>query len=135
MTRVLLDTHAVIWLVVGHERLGNRARGIAEDARAGGLLYVSAMSFWEIGMLMTKDRIDLDRPMLDWRRRALAQGIEEIPLTGGTAMICHTLEGLPNDPADRIIVATALNLDATLVTADGRLLRWDGELERHNARL
>ena len=132
--RVVLDTNALIWLVRGDADLGIQSKELADLATFEDSLFVSAMSFWEIGMLVSKDRLRLDRPMTMWRRDVLDQGIEEIPLTGGVAMISTTLSGLPNDPADRIIAATAITIGGTLMTADGKLLRWDGALDRHDAR-
>ena len=130
----MLDTNALIWLMEGSANLGTVAKDLAETARMESTLYVSAMSFWEVGLLIAKNRLELNRPMTIWRDVVLGQGVEEIPLTGGTAMHSTTLIGLPNDPADRIIVATAMTVDGILVTADDRLLRWDGALERHDAR-
>ena len=134
MTRVVLDTHALIWLVEGDRHLGPEARDLAESARSRGSLMVSAMSFWEIAMLVTKGRLELYEPVLAWREVALAHGIWEIPVNGNVAVISNFLDGMPNDPSDRIITASALDLDATLLTADGLLLRWDGALERQDAR-
>ena len=134
MTSVVLDTHALIWLVEGDRRLGPEARELSEFASSLGLLLVSAMSFWEIAMLVTKGRLELREPVLIWREMALARGILEIPINGNVAVISNFLDGMPNDPSDRIIAASALDLDATLVTADGRLLRWDGDLTRQDAR-
>ena len=130
----MLDTNALIWLMEGSSNLGTIASDLAEAAKMESTLYVSAMSFWEVGLLIVKNRLELDRPMTIWRDVVLEQGIEEIPLTGGMAMRSTTLVGLPNDPADRIIVATAMTVGGVLVTDDGRLLRWDGALERHDAR-
>ena len=135
MTRVVLDTHALIWLVEGDRHLGSEARDLADSASSLGFLMVSAMSFWEIAMLVTKGRLELYEPVLVWREAALARGILEIPINGHVAVISNFLDGLPSDPWDRIIAASALDLDATLVTADRQLLRWDGDLARHDARI
>lgn len=96
---------------------------------------VSAMSFWEIAMLVTKGRLKLNEPVLVWREMSLARGILEIPINGDVAVVSNFLDGTPNDPSDRIIAASALDLDATLLTADGMLLRWGGDLARQDARI
>lgn len=134
MTRVVLDTNSLIWLVVGDDNLGTEAKELVQNAILDQVLYVSAFSFWEIGMLAAKERLRLERPLTEWRRGALSQGIEEIPLTGGVAMLSTQLEGLPNDPADRIITTTAMVIEGKLVTSDRELLRWEGDLQRHDAR-
>ena len=53
-------------------------------------------------------------------------GLNEIPLHGNTAILAGRLQKLHGDPADRIIVATAIDHSATLVTADKKILEWDG---------
>jgi PIN domain nuclease of toxin-antitoxin system len=57
----------------------------------------------------------------------------ELPLTGEIAIAAAELEGLHADPADRFIAATAIAHNATLMTADDRLLRWRHGVRRHNA--
>ena len=132
---VVLDTNALIWLMNGSDRLGVEAKELAESAMAENALYVSAMSFWEVGLLITKNRLILDRPAAAWREIALGQGIEEVPLSGDLAIESTALSGFPNDPADRIIAATAMSISGVLLTADGMILRWDGALDRQDARI
>ncbi len=67
------------------------------------------------------------------RHLILAAGASELPLTGEIAILASELDGLHSDPADRFIAATAITRDATLVTADERLLRWRHTLRRQNA--
>lgn len=93
------------------------------------------MSFWEVGILVAKGRMSLHVPLTDWRRMALGQGIAEVPLTGDIAMISTAHSGLPADPADRIIATTAMFIDGLLITSDRQLLRWEGDLQRHDARV
>jgi PIN domain nuclease of toxin-antitoxin system len=64
----------------------------------------------------------------------LALGVTEVPLTGDIGIDAVDLDGFRNDPADRIIMATARKLRATLVTADEPILRWAGDLDRLDAR-
>jgi PIN domain nuclease of toxin-antitoxin system len=60
-------------------------------------------------------------------------GLRELPVTGDIAILVAKLEGLHGDRADRIIAATAIAHDATLMTADDKLLRWRHRLKRHEA--
>ncbi len=131
---VLLDTNAPIWLLLDIHRLGPETRQLADSALIDSELLVSAFSFWEVSMLMQKNRMDIEQDMSEWRDAVLDMGVREIALSGDIGILSTELDGLPADPADRIIVATALAREATLVTADARILDWRGTLDRHDAR-
>ena len=128
---ILLDTHAAIWLVI--DGLGKQSQRIADKALADDRLAVSAFSFWELGMLIAKRRLRAVKSAGELRAKLLAAGIRELPLTGEIAILAAELEALHGDPADRIIAATAIAHDATLVTADANLLRWRHRLKRQDA--
>lgn len=131
---VLLDTHALIWVVEGSKRLGRRVSRLADDALAGDRLGVASITFWEIAMLVNRGRIAVDPSVDQWRLRVLSLGVQEIALTGDIAIAAVRLADLHGDPADRIIVATGVAIGATLVTADDRILGWPGTLKRQDAR-
>lgn len=131
---ILLDTHALIWLVLGSERLGPVAqRRCQELVRHRGVL-VSAISFWEVATLVRKNRFRLATSPTAWRDDVLRQGIIEIPLDGVAATEASTLPDFHADPADQLIVASAIRSGATLLTADERILEWRGQLLRQDAR-
>lgn len=134
MKPILLDTQALFWLWAGSSRLGSTARELADTALAEDELLVSAFSFWEIGLLTQKNRLDIGQRTSIWRREVLDMGVREVSVSGDIGILSTELEGLPADPADRIIVATALVREATLVTADSRILDWQGTLNGHDAR-
>ncbi len=121
---LVIDTHVLIWLMFGDDRLGRRARGQIDLAAKAGELVISAITPWEIGVLASKKRIDLQRDVMAWVRDALAlpgvtsAGLEPEIAVESTRLPFH----MHPDPADRILVATARHLGATLVTADHRLL-------------
>lgn len=126
MNAVLLDTHALVWLVVGDGQLRLAVRRRIETAAQEQQLWVSAITPWEIGMLVAKGRLVLDRDVTDWLQAALSlPGIRVAPLEPALAVASTRLPGeLHGDPADRLIVATARHLGATLVTADAALLAY-----------
>lgn len=70
-----------------------------------------------------------------WRSDLLRTGLIEFAIDGQCVIQATHLDGLPSDPADRMIVATALRQSAALVTADERLLQWNGTLQRIDARI
>lgn len=131
---ILLDTHLLIWAATGERGAGPRTKRLVDEARALGDACVSAFSFWELGTLIAKGRLGLDGGADGLRRSALSEGLREIPLDGEVAIASTAVRGIHGDPADRIIVATALSIGATLVTADKAILRWKGPLRTFDAR-
>ena len=129
---ILLDTQVMLWLRLGSPKLGPHARRQIEQAWQSDGIGVSAISFWEVAMLKEKGRIRLNEDVALWRREQLEQGVVEIPVDGKIAVRAALLRSLHGDPADRIIVATALE-GHTLVTGDGSILDWSGDLSRLDA--
>jgi PIN domain nuclease of toxin-antitoxin system len=118
---ILLDTHAAVWLATD-QGLGKRSRRIVDKALTDDSLAISAISFWELAMLIAKGRLRALKSPGEQRTKMLAASLRELPLTGEIAILAGELENLHGDPADRIIAATAIAHDATLMTADGNLL-------------
>ena len=122
---ILLDTHILLWVIEDDGRLGKKARkAIAEEAAAGNLI-VSAISFWEIGLLIEKRRLALAMPLADFaeivgRRQDIRVAVVDASIAIGTA----NLAGLHGDPGDRILVATARHLACPLATTDGKILAY-----------
>jgi PIN domain nuclease of toxin-antitoxin system len=131
---LLLDTHAVIWMAEGLPELGKGARQACRVALAINEIAVPAIAFYELGRLLVRGRVAGLPAIVDWRRRLIALGIREIPVSSEIAMSAAELGNLHLDPIDGIIVATALAEDAVLRTADGHILEWPGELKRQDAR-
>ena len=129
---LLLDTNALLWLRRGDARLGRIARGEIERAWQSDALAVSAISFWEVAMLVDKGRIRLSDDVHTWRREHLEQGVVEIPVDGDIGIRAAALAEFHADPADRLIVSTAL-AGHRLVTSDRRILGWPGSLNRLSA--
>ncbi len=130
---MLLDTHVLVWYRGGESKLGRRARSAVDLAVSSGEAAVSAITFWELAMLVAKGRMSLPDDVRRWRRLNLGQGVSEIPVDGEIGARAGSLAGLHGDPADRIIVATAME-GHRLVTADQRILDWEGPLPRLDAR-
>jgi PIN domain nuclease of toxin-antitoxin system len=130
---ILLDTHALVWLVTQNPSLGRRAKSATSEALAASELAVSVISFWEIGLLVHRGRMSALRSPAEQRATILEAGALELPLTGEIALRAVELEGLPADPADRFIAATALVHNATLMTADEAILGWRHTLRRRDA--
>ena len=129
---ILLDTHVLIWLDQDNPRLGPTSRTAIDEALAEDDLAVSAITFWEVAMLVAKQRLVIAIPLDQWRRDLIAGGIRELPLDGRVGLLAADLE-LHRDPADRFVAATATINEATLATADQRLLAWQANVERLDA--
>lgn len=122
---LILDTHVWLWLMTGDATLRRTpALALIEQAALDARLLVSAISVWEIGMLEAKGRISLPVDAMQWVAKALAApGVRLQPLTPAIALHSSRLPGdFHGDPADRILVASARQLDAVLVTRDGKIL-------------
>ena len=130
---ILLDTHAAVWFVRSDRALGTRSTALAQRALADGELAVSVISLWELALLIAKGRLRSLRSAAEQRATIIAAGIRELPLTGDIALRAVDLGALPDDPADRFIAATAIVHNATLMTADDRLLARQHTLARQNA--
>jgi PIN domain nuclease of toxin-antitoxin system len=117
---IVLDTATWIWRASDPKRLSSRARRAIDQAENA---LVSAISVWEVAMLVAKRRILLDRPVERWVDIALAlPGIRLAPLEPAIAVRSTKLPGeFHPDPADRMIVATALEHGAPIITPDDRI--------------
>ena len=129
---IVLDTHVTIWFIT-NTKFGKRSTSIVRKALEEDRLFVSAISFWEVAMLISKKRLRALTSAAELRVKILSAGMQERALSGEICILAGDLENLHADPADRLIAATAIELNATLVTADERLLRWRHSLTRQNA--
>jgi PIN domain nuclease of toxin-antitoxin system len=121
---LLLDTHVLVWSVEERPRLGAQAKQEINRAAREQRVAVSAITPWEIGLLVSKSRLQLNADVMQWIRAALSKpGVTLAPLEPEIAVASTRLPfEMHADPADRILVATARHLGATLVTADQTLL-------------
>jgi PIN domain nuclease of toxin-antitoxin system len=124
---ILLDTCAVIWLANGDAMSAGSLAAIRTASRTGEV-FVSPVSAWEIGLLATNPvrPVRFDPDPITWFANLLAlPGIDLAPLTPEAAIASSFLPGrLYADPADRLLVATARRMNATLVTRDEKLVRY-----------
>lgn len=124
---IVLDTHALVWWVNGDDRLSTRARELIEQTAAvGRRVLVSAISAWEIAMLVERGRVALAMDLDEWLLAVESlDGVALVPLSAQVAVQSATLPGeFHKDPADRMIVALAREQNAVLVTADEKMHRY-----------
>lgn len=117
----LLDTHTWIWFFNQDERARKLSTLLPQDASLG----ISIITIWEAAMLEVKGRVRF-HPDLDSRVREMSarQLCTLLPLSPTAASASARLAMFHGDPANRMIVATAIETGATLVTADGKILAW-----------
>ena len=131
---ILLDTHTLVWMDADDGKLGRAARRAIDAQWQAQQVGVSAVSFWECAMLCARGRLELPHATRNWRADLIAAGLVEFPVDGEIAVLATELDALHADPADRFIAATAIQLGATLLTADARLLEWKHRVKRQDAR-
>ena len=125
---ILLDTCTLIWLSADREKLTDKAKQIIR--KYTGNLYISSISACEIGVKYNKGLLTLSSPALSWFQQALEwHGITEIPVDSKIAVQATLLPLIHRDPADRIIIATALEKSLTIVTADKHIHAYGKELD------
>ncbi len=122
--KALLDTHVLIWWFEDSGGLSADQQEVIEAAGTPGSLIVSNISMLEIATLVRLRRIELTIPLRDWLEKAVAP--PRVRRQGISPAIATEVATLPDwfhrDPADRVIVATARTLGATLLTQDRRII-------------
>jgi PIN domain nuclease of toxin-antitoxin system len=121
---ILLDTHALIWWVAEPRRIPAKAQRLIDGAIAATeQIAVSSISLWEIAMLIDRGRLALTLDTNVWIAHVEAIPLLDfVPVDNRIAVRAVQLQAFPHrDPADRMIVATALGLGATVISADARL--------------
>jgi PIN domain nuclease of toxin-antitoxin system len=122
---LVVDTHALLWWCGDRDQLSVAALDALNDAEA---LLVNPITFWEVGMLEAKNRIALDRPLQRWTAQIEAlHRVTVVPLTARVCARASQLTDFHGDPADRLIVAGALDAAAGLVTRDRTIAAWAEE--------
>ena len=123
---VVLDTHAWLWWLSESERLSADAAAAIDRAAR---VFIPAISVWEVATLVSRGRLILDRPLDVWLAQAFAHPRAvcadltwRITARGGQL----GASGFHGDPADRLIVATALELGLPLISKDAQIHLWDG---------
>jgi PIN domain nuclease of toxin-antitoxin system len=124
---VLLDTHALIWIVAKAPMSLSSLAAVRAAASTGDVL-VSPVSAWEVGLLATARRSSirfLPTPQRWWAKALNTPGVRLTALSPEAAIEAAFLpQTLHRDPADRLLIATARQLGATMITRDKLILAY-----------
>ncbi len=124
--KILLDTHVWIWVAQGNPIVAPAARKAIDRAQQREHLLISPISIWEISKLVERKRIILEMDMTDWLKQWVElPGILTADFSFQVAVLSNRLPGIiHSDPADRILIASAYEEHAVLVTADEKILKY-----------
>ena len=123
---ILLDTHALLWWALDPVHLSKRAVKVVKtmEERGG---YASAISIWELGIKVQRGQLELPITVDEFARRVEQGGVVElVPVDTTTWLRTLGLAWEHRDPADRVIVATALLEEVPVLTKDRILHRFGG---------
>jgi PIN domain nuclease of toxin-antitoxin system len=122
--RLLLDTHALIWLVMAPDRLGHRARAAITANVAE--VYASHVSLWEMAIKRRLGKLEvLDRPAVEWFREFVPRSnLRQLTIAAEHLREVESLPLLHGDPFDRMIVAQAVVEGLTIVTHDPLVVQY-----------
>lgn len=121
---IILDTHIWIWWITKHEKLTNKNLDLIKKYRHQGL-GINIISCWEIAKLVEKNRLQFECSVEEWLNSAMKYpDIKILDLTLPIILQSTKLEGFHQDPADQIIVATAIVYDCPLLTQDTKILQY-----------
>lgn len=114
----VFDTHVWVWAAAGDPR-AVKLRDFS------GTAIIAAISQWEVAMLAMKGRLRLLPDEASWSAANLTSPVSLAPLTAEISMTSCRLPDFHGDPADRLIVATAITLGIPLITADKTIIQWN----------
>ena len=123
---IILDTHVWVWFVSNPELLSQKSKKAVNIAMEEKNMFISSISAWEVALLVSRKRLKLTMDTEDWISKSeMLPFLRFIPVDNSVAVKSVNLpEPLHNDPADRIIIATAISQGATLITKDEKILNY-----------
>jgi PIN domain nuclease of toxin-antitoxin system len=123
---IVLDTHVWVWFVSNPELLSKKAKRTIERAVVDNNVFIPSISAWEVALLTSKKRLLLSMEVADWIKKSeMLPFVNFIPVDNSIAVKSVNLpQPFHSDPADRIIIATAISLGASLITKDERILKY-----------
>ena len=119
----LLDTHTALWLFEGNDKLPQNTRDIIFDSENE--IYVSIVSAWEIAIKVSLNKLDFDGGSAAFLSAIEANNINLLGVESDYVKMIEKLPFMHKDPFDRLIIATALAEDLTIITIDENIQKYD----------
>ena len=120
--KLMLDTHILLWFLHDDMRLSRKDY----DAICGNsYVEISVASLWEIAIKKAIEKLVIDESVTDIAAMCASKGIEILPIKIPFLETIQTMPRIHNDPFDRLIIATALNEECTLITDDEKIREYD----------
>jgi PIN domain nuclease of toxin-antitoxin system len=120
-TVIVLDTHALLWWALDPDQLSSPAQAVIEQMEQQGG-FASAISIWELGIKVKRGKLELPIRVEEFARRIERGGVVELlPVDTNVWLRSLSLPWDHADPADRVIVATALIRGVPLLTKDATI--------------
>lgn len=119
VTAILLDTHALLWLVSTPEKISSAAREVLADPVNE--LIVSAASAWEVAIKTRIGRLDGGPLLSAWDETLAAMNATGLAIEAADAIVAGQLNWAHKDPFDRMIVAQAARRSLTIATSDDQI--------------
>lgn len=123
--KLLLDTHIWLWSTLEPNRLSRRITRELSDQENE--LWLSAVSVWELTMLIRKKKMQISQDVREWVGTSMKRlELSELPITIEVALEVPLIDFSHGDPADHLLAASAKVFDMVLVTADKHLMELHG---------
>lgn len=120
---ILIDTHTLVWYLTDQKKLSSKVLSLIKDEIKNGEVLYSSISVWEVCILVKKKKLNLSKDVNEWvDNLKFLPNFRPIPIGNEIARKSVLMEGFDNpDPADRIIIATALSLGCPIATKDAKI--------------
>ena len=120
---LLLDTHVILWLASDTEKLSTKAKTAIADEN--NVRYVSIASAWEVAIKLGTQKLQFDGEVSEFYRVIDTNDFYETGVSRKYLDQLCSLEDFHRDPFDRLIIATALAEDFTIITADDNIHKYN----------
>ncbi|WP_461246330.1 type II toxin-antitoxin system VapC family toxin [Treponema sp. R6D11] len=119
----LLDTHAILWFFNGDDKLPDKAKSIIEVPQH--IKYVSMASVWEVGIKVSIGKLEFPENTKGFIYQIKKHGFVLLPISENYIIESETLPLIHRDPFDRLLVATAMSEQMTLISADKNIAQYN----------